>query len=57
MKFSFGEISIRYTEFEHSPAVIAIVRDITERKRLDAQNSSRYLPLPPMSYASNEVSV
>ena len=53
----WAEISIRYTEFEHSPAVIAIVRDITERKRLDAQNSSRYLPLPPMSYTSNEVSV
>ena len=31
------EISIRLTEFEHAPAVIAIVRDITQRKRLDAQ--------------------
>ena len=31
------EISIRFTEFEHAPAVIAIVRDITQRKRLDAQ--------------------
>lgn len=33
----WAEISIRFTNFEHSPAVIAIVRDITERKRLDAQ--------------------
>ena len=30
------EVSIRFTEFEHSPAVVAIVRDITERKRLDS---------------------
>jgi PAS domain S-box-containing protein len=29
------EISIRYTEIGHIPAVVAIVRDITERKRLD----------------------
>jgi diguanylate cyclase (GGDEF)-like protein/PAS domain S-box-containing protein len=33
----WAEISIRFTKFEHSPAVIAIVRDITDRKRLDAR--------------------
>ena len=33
----WAEISIRLTKFEHSPAVIAIVRDITDRKRLDAR--------------------
>jgi diguanylate cyclase (GGDEF)-like protein/PAS domain S-box-containing protein len=33
----WAEISIRFTEFDHSPAVVAIVRDISERKRLDAQ--------------------
>ncbi len=33
----WAEISIRFTKFGHSPAVVAIVRDITERKRLDAQ--------------------
>ncbi len=33
----WAEISIRFTKIEHSPAVIAIVRDITDRKRLDAR--------------------
>ena len=33
----WAEISIRFTEFEHAPAVMAIVRDIAERKRLDTQ--------------------
>ncbi len=33
----WAEISIRFTQFEHAPAVMAIVRDIAERKRLDTQ--------------------
>ena len=38
MKLSFEQISIRYTEFEHSPAVIARMRAILlSVKRLDAQ--------------------
>jgi len=33
----WAEISLRFTVFEQSPAVMCIVRDISERKRLDAQ--------------------
>jgi diguanylate cyclase (GGDEF)-like protein/PAS domain S-box-containing protein len=35
----WSEISIRFLELGHTPAVVAIVRDITERKRQDAQIS------------------
>src|SRR5665213_3268468 len=31
------EFSLRYTEFGHIPAIVGVVRDIVERKRLDAQ--------------------
>ena len=31
------EISLRYTELDHAPSIVAIIRDITERKRLDAE--------------------
>jgi diguanylate cyclase (GGDEF)-like protein/PAS domain S-box-containing protein len=31
------EISLRYTEFGHTPAIVAIIRNIGERKRLDAK--------------------
>ncbi|MES1204251.1 MAG: PAS domain S-box protein, partial [Pseudomonadota bacterium] len=31
------EISLRYTDFGQTPAIVAIFRDIAERKRLDAQ--------------------
>jgi diguanylate cyclase (GGDEF)-like protein/PAS domain S-box-containing protein len=31
------EISLRYTELGGAPAIVAIIRDIAERKRLDAQ--------------------
>jgi diguanylate cyclase (GGDEF)-like protein/PAS domain S-box-containing protein len=30
------EISLRYTELDHAPAIVAVIRDISERKRLDA---------------------
>src|SRR5579863_48268 len=33
----WAEISIRYMKFDYTPAVVAIVRDISERKRLDSQ--------------------
>jgi diguanylate cyclase (GGDEF)-like protein/PAS domain S-box-containing protein len=33
----WSEISIRFAELGHTPAVVAIVRDITERKRQHAQ--------------------
>jgi diguanylate cyclase (GGDEF)-like protein/PAS domain S-box-containing protein len=33
----WAEISFRFTRFEKIPAVVAIVRDISERKRLDAE--------------------
>jgi diguanylate cyclase (GGDEF)-like protein len=33
----WADISTRYTEFGHTPAVVAIVRNIGERKRPDAQ--------------------
>jgi len=41
----WAEISIRYTRLTTSPAVIAIVRDITERKAMEkhlAQMEGRY---------------
>ena len=41
----WAEISIRYTEIDHVSAVIAIVRDITERKAMEkhlAQMEGRY---------------
>jgi len=31
------EISLRYIELDHVPSIVAIIRDITERKRLDAE--------------------
>jgi PAS domain S-box-containing protein len=31
------EMSLRHSEFGHGPAVIAVIRDISERKRLDAE--------------------
>jgi diguanylate cyclase (GGDEF)-like protein/PAS domain S-box-containing protein len=31
------EISLRYVEFAHAPAIVAIIRDTSERKRLDAE--------------------
>lgn len=31
------EISLRYSEFGGAPAIVAIIRDIAERKRMDAQ--------------------
>ena len=31
------EISLSYVEFAHAPAIVAIIRDISERKRLDAE--------------------
>ncbi len=31
------EISLRYGEFEHRPVMVAVMRDITERKKVDAQ--------------------
>lgn len=31
------EISLRYAEFDHAPAIVGTIRDISERKRLDAQ--------------------
>ena len=31
------EISLRYTELDRRPSIVAIIRDISERKRLDAE--------------------
>lgn len=31
------EVSLRYAEFDRTPVIVAVMRDITERKRLDEQ--------------------
>jgi len=46
----WADISIRYTEIGHMPAVVAIVRDLTERKRLD----EKLLSALREAYAANQ---